>query len=514
MSALLSPQEARLFAATRVMTVHESDAMRRVSRALLGQLGVQHLLEAADAAQAQALLKDQRVDIVLCDWQLPGEDGLALLQALRASAAHRLLPFVLITGETDRDVLQHAVSAGASHVLVKPYNASTLADRIRRAMASAARIKPEDAVPAHSGAQKNRSTILVVDDAPENLEMLAALLRDDYQVKVAISGERALRISQGETPPDLILLDVMMPGMDGFEVARRLRAHPVSEHIPVVFVTAQTDSETRQRGLEMGAIDFVPKPIDPAQLMLRIRNFLRYVDLRRQTQAEVDSMLERAQLETDARLLASQDVRSPLATALALLQPLLERADPEWHEDLLGVEENLLASLNALHLSTELIRIESGQYTLHTRAVQLPKVLQRVVRLNQQAFLAKGLQFEFAGRAGVPANRPQASGDPLLCHTLFHELLESAGRLATPNSRITVTIADEDPIQVGIRFTATWAPGTEAAFFRKESTQVCPGYAAKRLAEIQRGGVTLDVQGDTSLLTVVLLRAAQTFERG
>lgn len=515
MSVLLSPQETRLFAATRVLIVHGAEAMRRVSRALLGQLGVQHLLEATSADHTRQLLREHRVDIVLCDWELPGEDGLSLLQTLRENSAHQALPFVLITGETDREVLKHAVGCGASHILVKPYNAATLADRIRRSMAAAARSRTDSPTVTPSAARNKRATVLVVDDVPANLEILAAILREHYQVKVAINGELALNICQNDSPPDLVLLDVMMPGMDGFEVAKRLREHPNSEHIPVIFVTALTDGETRQRSLELGAIDFTPKPVDPPQLLLRIRNFLRYVDLRRQTQADVDSMLERAELETEAHWLATQDVRGPLATALALLQPLMERQASDWQEDLHRIEENLLAGLDALHLSTELLRIEHGQFTLSTRAVSLPKVLSRVVRLSQQTFLSKGLQIELrvpnptAGRAvGI------ASGDPLLCHTLFHQLLDSAGQMAAPNSKVSIDIQDDNPLQVAVRFNPQEAAGALDAFFRKDADRVCPGYAAKRLAEAQRGGVTLEVSGEAALLTVVLLRAAQTRERG
>ena len=88
----------------------------------------------------------------------------------------------------------------------------------------------------------------------------------------------------------------MMPGMDGFEVARQLREHPSSEHIPVIFVTAATDEESQAKSMALGAVDFVTKPINPDALNIRVRNFMRYVDLRRQLQADYDGMLENARL--------------------------------------------------------------------------------------------------------------------------------------------------------------------------------------------------------------------------
>jgi len=115
----------------------------------------------------------------------------------------------------------------------------------------------------------------------DNLLMLSHLFMDKYQVRITHTGEKALEICQSNTPPDLVLLDIMMPGMDGFEVARRMREHPTSEAIPVIFVTAMTGDDARLKGLELGAVDFVTKPVDPDMLKLRVRNFMRFVEQRK-----------------------------------------------------------------------------------------------------------------------------------------------------------------------------------------------------------------------------------------
>ena len=119
-----------------------------------------------------------------------------------------------------------------------------------------------------------KPTILVVDDTPDNLTLMTALLKDDYRVKVAHNGERALRLVQGSDPPALVLLDIMMPGMDGYEVCRRLKADPLTESIPVIFLTARSEAEDESRGLSVGAVDYIVKPISPPVLMARIRTQL------------------------------------------------------------------------------------------------------------------------------------------------------------------------------------------------------------------------------------------------
>ena len=116
-----------------------------------------------------------------------------------------------------------------------------------------------------------KPTILVVDDTPDNLSLMMELLKGDYQVKLANSGERALKLAAMLPPPDLILLDIMMPGMDGYEVCRQLKANLLTGEIPVIFLTAKTAVEDEKRGLQMGAVDYITKPISPPIVLARVK---------------------------------------------------------------------------------------------------------------------------------------------------------------------------------------------------------------------------------------------------
>ena len=118
-----------------------------------------------------------------------------------------------------------------------------------------------------------RPTILVVDDTPQNLSLMSNLLEELYTVKLAPSGARALKIAATH-PPDLILLDIMMPDMDGYEVCRQLKANPETAEIPVIFITALQTMEDEEKGLQAGAVDYITKPISPPILMARVRNQL------------------------------------------------------------------------------------------------------------------------------------------------------------------------------------------------------------------------------------------------
>ena len=119
-----------------------------------------------------------------------------------------------------------------------------------------------------------KRTVLVVDDTPDNLFLMKSLLQNIYKVKVASSGEQALHIAASDTPPDLILLDVMMPEMDGYEVCRRLKNDRLTLHIPVIFLTAKSAVEDEEQGLELGAVDYITKPISPPIVLARVKAHL------------------------------------------------------------------------------------------------------------------------------------------------------------------------------------------------------------------------------------------------
>ena len=121
---------------------------------------------------------------------------------------------------------------------------------------------------------QGRPTVLVVDDTPENLELMQALLRDSYKVKGANNGARGLQIANSDAPPDLILLDIMMPGMDGYEVCERLKSDAKTRDIPVVFLTAKADQADEEKGFALGAVDYITKPISPPIVLARVKAHL------------------------------------------------------------------------------------------------------------------------------------------------------------------------------------------------------------------------------------------------
>jgi putative two-component system response regulator len=173
-----------------------------------------------------------------------------------------------------------------------------------------------------AAAAVEKPTILVVDDTPDNLTLMSELLRGRYTVKLAKGGEKALQLAAADPTPDLILLDIMMPGLSGYDVIRELKANEATRNIPVVFLTAMGTAADEKKGLELGAIDYISKPVSPPIVLARVANHLQLKaasDFLRDKSGFLESEVERRTREN----LAIQDV-----TVLALAS-LAETRDLE-----------------------------------------------------------------------------------------------------------------------------------------------------------------------------------------
>lgn len=132
----------------------------------------------------------------------------------------------------------------------------------------------------------DKATVLIVDDTPENIDILVGILSDDYKIKVAIDGPRALALV-AKSRPDLILLDVMMPGMNGYEVCKLLKQDPLTSHIPVIFVTALSEVADETQGFALGAVDYITKPVSAAVVKARVKTHLALYDQKRFLEQQV-----------------------------------------------------------------------------------------------------------------------------------------------------------------------------------------------------------------------------------
>jgi len=521
---------------TVFLVVDDYEPMRKVTSSQLRSIGASSIMTANNGAEALRLLQNKRVDIVLSDWNMPVMTGLELLKAVRADKKFSHLPFIMITAEAERYRIEEAIDAGVDDLLVKPYTAICLAERVEKALAtlrnpaarstpvrqtpkvhSEAYAHPDQPLPAFDPAfpvEPGRPTILVVDDTPDNLLLVSHLFNDTYRVRIAHNGEKALHICQSNDPPDLVLLDIMMPDMDGFEVARLMREHPTSVSIPIIFITAMTGETERHRGMELGAVDFVTKPIDPDSLKLRVRNFMRYVELHKQLQANYDGMLELARLREQVENITRHDMKGSLAGVIGLVQTLAY--DNSLNANQIGqlrmAEDTALQVLDMINLSSELFKIETGRFELDAQPVKIGDILKRIVEISQTTFAEKHLIISFDTDVPTGEALPQALGDAMFCYSLFQNLIKNACEAAPENSLVSVTLNNDSPLSVMIQNRGAVPAEIRDRFFGKFVTHGKQGgtglgaYSAKMLTEAQNGSIALDVfdAGNQTTITVTL----------
>lgn len=514
---------------TVFLVVDDFESMRNIVAKHIRSfgIGVANVLKAGNGAEALAILKQHKINCVLSDWNMPVMTGIDLLKAVRSDEKLSHLPFIMITAEAKREQIEEAAYSGVSDMLIKPYTLERLEERINKALIAKSRAivrsreqsssAPEVKTIASPPRELSRPSILVVDDTPDNLHMIADLFEDEYQVLVANNGQKALDIVQSDKQPDLVLLDIMMPGMDGFEVFKRMREHPNSEHIPVIFVTAMTSEEAFLKGLGLGAIDFVTKPIDPDVLKLRVRNFMKYVELYRRLQDDCDSMIEKAKLQEEVEHIVRHDIKGPLAGMIAIAQNMASEGnlDKNQIEQLRDLEDTAFQAVNIINLSAELFKIEAGSFRLNPQPVAIKEILQRIAKTSQAAFSGKRIKIDIETNFQQADEPVHAQGDSMLCYSVFSNLIKNACEASPEDATVSITYFDENPLIICIRNKGTVPANIRSSFFDKYATQGKKGgtgigtYSAKLLTEAQLGKIemsTSDSKNETDII-ITLPRA-------
>jgi two-component system sensor histidine kinase/response regulator len=294
--------------------------------------------------------------------------------------------------------------------------------------------------------------VLLVDDEPLNLDVLAGLFRGLYSVTAVKSGEQALACASGPNRPDLVLLDVMMPEMDGYEVCRRLKADERTREIPIVFVTAKSDVGDETKGLDLGAVDYLAKPISPPIVLARVKGILSRVMLQRQ----VDEM------QRTFTAMIVHDLRNPLNvitgfTELALSEPAVEESF-ELRTGLQRVLENALRASLLVSQMLDLTQLRAGRVTLEPVELDVSGLLQRLA--SDQELLARGkkIRLETAIEPGL-----SASADPLKLAEVVMNLIGNALKFTPAGGTITLaaSFASEHRLRISVTDTGPGIPPEE-----------------------------------------------------
>lgn len=304
----------------------------------------------------------------------------------------------------------------------------------------------------------SQPVILVIDDVIENVAMLGAALSQVADVQFATSGKEGLELAR-RTAPDLILLDVMMPGMDGFEVCERLRRDEATGVIPVIFVTARTDAASESRGLALGAVDFIHKPLRPESVQARVRLHLELARRARELQAANQALedqvtrrtqdlmdaLQRAEgtarSKTDFLARMSHELRTPLNAVIGLAQvglreEALGRSTQGLFPRILSAGQHLLRVVNDV---LDYSRIEAGKRTVESQPFDLAATVVHAVQLLEPQAMAQGISLRVEG---APASRARLLGDGQRIQQVLVNLLSNAVKF-TERGHVLLRITSE-----------------------------------------------------------------------
>ncbi|MHB8618274.1 MAG: ATP-binding response regulator [Chloroflexota bacterium] len=290
--------------------------------------------------------------------------------------------------------------------------------------------------------------VLVIDDSPQNVLLLRGQLeREGYTVDAAGTGCEGLDLALSQ-PPDLILLDIMMPGLNGYEICRLLRQHDATKAVPVVVLTSLSDKADKLQALESGADDFLSKPVDRAELLARVSSLLRMRRL-------YEDLQKASRMKSEFLANMSHELRTPLNAIIGFSEVLLdpefnqmsEKQRTQFQENIYRSGRHLLGLINDI---LDLSKVEAGRMDLRWETIQLNELILGCMAVVQPLADKKGIILDPRGLAGDAS----VAADPARVKQILYNLLSNAVKFTLDGGRVTVTAEiSESEVRVAVRDT-------------------------------------------------------------
>ena len=345
--------------------------------------------------------------------------------------------------------------------------------------------------------------ILIIDDDRLNVRILASILQNEgFVITEADSGERALELYE-EIKPDLVLMDVVLPGIDGFAACRELRSRHGADTAPIIFITAKKESDDIVEGLAAGGVDYLPKPFRRKESLARIRTHLQNKILHEQQKALVDQLKAANQAKNKLLGMAAHDLRNPLASIRGLAEFLRDGTVGQLTPDQLDLANTIFeTSQSMLTLLNELLdvaTIEAGELKLHREPHNLSELVGKAVYLNNINAARKNTKIIFS----PPEEAPIVRIDQAKIRQVMDNLLSNAVKYSPPGSTVNVRISGYHPaFTVAVQDQGTGIPENERHQLFKDFTTLSSkptggekatglGLAiCRKIVEAHRGAIT------------------------
>lgn len=358
-------------------------------------------------------------------------------------------------------------------------------------------------------------SIVIVDDMPDNLRLLSGILKEKgYKVRPATNGPRALAAIQKE-PPELILLDIMMPGMDGYEVCRELKSEDHLKDIPVIFLSALNQVFDKVKAFKAGGVDYITKPFQIEEVLARVHTHLELRAMQKKLQEQNKELKEAAQLKEDVDLIMRHDLKGPVSSIISLPSLIMQdpSLDPDHIESLRIIEDSGLRMLRMINLSLVLFKVERGTYEVKHESVDLNEILTKVKTECRELAKAKKVEIIIHTPGQNDIKNPVfISGEELLCHTVFSNLIQNAIEASPKNKTITVSIEKKELIQIRIQNYGAVPESVREIFFEKYATYGKTGgtgigtYSARLIVQAHGGSIRLESPAFDQTEVIVCLK--------
>ena len=367
-----------------------------------------------------------------------------------------------------------------------------------------------------------RNMIMIVEDTESDIDILVECLSDAYRVRVAMDGPSALEDIQKE-PPDVILLDIMMPGMDGYEICRRIKQNKKTRDVLVIFVTALTEAVDETRGFELGAVDYITKPFSFSVIRARIKTHLDLSEARKELQRKNELLKENLQLRELVEQITRHDLKNPLQIIMGSVG-MLALDIPHRENDNIGrqiqlLEKSCSTMLNMINRSLDLYKMETGSYSLNSKKMDILPLMDRVLFGLENVILSMNLKVDV-----IINGHHRASGekfiiltDELLFYSMMSNLVKNAAEASPKGGRVEIFLLENENITIHIQNQGTVHPQIRSKFFEKFVTFGKDGgtglgtYSARIMAEIQGGTINL-LLSDEKNKTIVAIHLPKSAE--
>lgn len=509
-----------------ILIVDESRLVREALAKILLSCGISKVAIACieNVEDAVEYAQFSAISLLICSENLFEITPFAFREKIINSANIKQLPLLILSHHSDNkgpetmEVDDSKISVRNNSIcLLPPFKKQQVtnalfeltqdvvfANNINQVSASESLIKPAADDTLALVAQK--PTILVVDDESSNIDVAAGNLRNIYRVIAAKSGEHALKIvASNKHNIALILLDIMMPKMDGYQVCKSLKENKTSADIPIIFLSAKALVEDIKYGFDLGAVDYITKPLNGDLLRARVATHIRLQQQKIALSAQVATLKENAKLREDIEKITHHDLKAPLSNILFETYRLTDKTAAK---SINRAVNNVVSMINN---SLNLYKIEQGIYTLMPEATNVNVLVNDAINAVSSNSSEKNLHFDLCGFD----TEHFILAEPLLCLSIFNNLIKNAVEASPADQTIAFSLSHEDNrVVFRLKNQGVIPEDMRSSLFEKYSSsnhRAGTGlgtYSAKLMTQVQHGEISFDIIDEKQTQFTVKLPAA------